>query len=74
LLAGRESRDKVEAPGRLIVGPDARPVTLALLVVAEIPHLAAEIALNLADAERFGLAGHDILRESSRHKTPQKPP
>ena len=61
-----------ELPGGLAVGADAWPAAPAVFVVAEVPDLAAEIRLNLADAERRRLLGHGILRESSRHKTPQK--
>jgi hypothetical protein len=53
------------------VRADARSMTLAVVVVAEIPDAAPEIGLNFADAERRGLLGRDILTEPSRHKTPQ---
>src|SRR6266545_389271 len=55
----------------LAVGADAGPVTRAVFVVAEIPDAASAVGLDLADAERNRLLGPDILRESSRHKTPQ---
>ena len=55
------------------VGADARPATAPVFVVTEIPDAAAENGGHLADAERVG-RGHDILREPSRHKMPQKLP
>ena len=63
-----------ELSGGLAVGADTRPAALAVVVVAEVPDLAPEVALNPADAERDGLLAHDILREPSRHKTPQRTP
>src|SRR5262245_31883417 len=56
-----------ELPSDRAVGADARPMPLAILVVAEVPDAAAEIGLHLADAERSGLTGHDFLRECSRY-------
>src|SRR6266849_1447977 len=62
-----------QLPGGFLVGADARSMALTMLVVAQIPDPAPEVGKHLANAERFGL-GHVILRESSRHKTPQTPP
>src|SRR5262249_58839184 len=52
-----------ELPCGLPVGADAGPVPLAVFVVAEVPDAAAEVGLDLADAERDRLLGHVILRE-----------
>lgn len=57
--------------GGLAIGADARASALTIFVVAEVLDETAPISLNLADAERDALLGHECLRESSRHKTPQ---
>ena len=44
-----------ELTGGLAVGSDTGSAALAVVVVAEIPDFAAEVALDLADAERGGL-------------------
>ena len=59
-----------ELPGGVAVGTDARTPALAVFEVTEVPDAAAEVAGHLADAERVG-AGHAILGDPSRHKTPQ---
>jgi hypothetical protein len=43
--------------GGLAVGADPRAPSLAVLVVTEIPDLAAEIGLDADDAETDALAG-----------------
>ena len=62
-----------ELPRGVAIGSDAGPFALAVFEVAEVPAATAELAGHLADAEPVG-AGHVILRESSRHKVPQKLP
>src|SRR5262245_39046441 len=49
-------------------------MTLAVLMVAEVPDAAAEIDVDETDAERLSCASHGVLRESPRHKTPQTAP
>ena len=55
----------------LAVGANAGPMALAVLVVAEVPDPAAQIRLDLTDAERSGCVSHGVLGEFPRYKTPQ---
>src|SRR5262245_57760093 len=64
-----------ELPRRIFVGPNPRPASNAEFMVAEIPDVTAAVGAHRAHAKRNGFSlGHVILRESSRHKTPQKLP
>ena len=63
-----------QLPRRRDVRTDAGTVPFAVLVVAQVPDLVAAVAADFADAERRKGAGHGLLRESSRHKTPQTAP
>jgi hypothetical protein len=62
-----------ELAGRNPVGADAGAAALPLVMVTEIPDAAAEEAGHMTDAERIDLR-HAVLKESSRHKTPQMAP
>jgi hypothetical protein len=53
-----------QLPGCFAVKSDARAAALAILVVAEIPNLAAEVALHAADAERRSFSGHGPRQRS----------
>jgi hypothetical protein len=74
---GADFKLTVDLGGELTCGDPVRtnpgPAAAAVFVITEVPNAAAEKGGDLADAERF-CRGHDILREPSRHKTPQKAP
>src|SRR5262245_10956586 len=59
---------------RFSIRADAWTASPPVFVIAEIPDAPAPVGADLADAKRRFASRHVILREPSRHKTPQKPP
>ena len=61
-----------QAPRCIKAWSDAGPTALAIVVILQIPDAAADVGFDPSDAECITKFEHGLLRESSRHKTPQK--